>query len=101
MLTHCVGACEIAKNEGLCLIAGIDIRKKVQQRERDLNRGGDKMDYENNKIGFAIADAELDCKQGCLQAFAEGRLWTVDQMPPYKAHPAGPPPKPTATPPRP
>lgn len=102
MLTHCVGACEIAKKEGLCLIAGIDIRSRVQQRERDLNRGADRMDYENNRIGFAIADAGMDCKQGCVQAFKQGRLWTIDRNPPHRAHPAGPPPPaPTPTPHRP
>ena len=101
MLTHCVGACEIAKKEGLCLIAGIDIRRQVQQREHNLNRGGDRMDYENNRIGFAIADAGMDCKQGCVQAFSQGWLWTADRNPPNRAHPAGHPPAPPPTLPRP
>jgi hypothetical protein len=101
MLTHCVGACEIAKKEGVCLIAGINIRRKVLERERNLNRGGDRMDYENDRIGFAIADAGMDCKQGCVQAFAQGWLWTIDRTPPYKAHPARRPSAPTPAPPKP
>jgi len=52
------------------------------------------MDYENNRIGFAIADStDLDCRSGCLQALAEGWLWTVDKTPPRRAHPVGPPKK--------
>ena len=101
MLTHCVASCELAKNEAICLAAGYDVRKAWQDRERDRSRGGDKMDYENNRIGFAIADAGMDCKQGCLQAFKQGWLWTVSQVPPYKAHPSGRPPIANPAPPRP
>ena len=87
MLTHCVGACQVAKGEGDCKDAGIDARKYLQDRENPLTRGGNRMDFENNKVGFGIADSGGDCKQGCLKAFTEGKLWTVDLTPPYAAHP--------------
>jgi hypothetical protein len=101
MLTHCVASCELARNEGICLAARYDVRGRWQAREGNHTRGGDKMDYENNRIGFAIADAGMDCRQGCLQAFTEGWLWTVSKVPPYKAHPVGHPPVTNPRPPRP
>jgi hypothetical protein len=101
MLTHCVASCELARNEGVCLAAGYDVRKHWQAREGDHTRGGDKMDYENNRIGFAIADAGMDCKQGCIQAFVEGWLWTISQVPPHRAHPKRHPPRVNPAPPTP
>lgn len=101
MLTHCVGACEVAKGEAVCKAAGIDARKYLQDRENGGVRGGDRMDMENNSIGFAIADSGQDCRQGCLKAFADGTLWTVDRNPPYGAHPVGNPPPPRPAPPKP
>jgi len=100
MLTHCVASCELAKHEGICLAAGYNVRKHWQDREGDHTRGGDKMDYENNRIGFAIADLGMDCKQGCLKAFADGWLWTISQVPPHNAYPTGHPPKPNPPSPR-
>jgi uncharacterized OsmC-like protein len=93
MLTHCIGACEVAKGEGVCKKAGIDARKYLQDREPNADTSGeDKMDLENNKIGFQISDSGGDCKKGCQKALADGTLWTIDQLPPHKTHPAGPPP---------
>ena len=89
MLTHCVGACEVAKNEAVCLAAGINARDYLQGREHPDESSDDKMDYENNKIGLQIADSGGDCKKGCLQALAEGKLWTIDRRPPHRAHPVG------------
>lgn len=90
MLTHCVASCEIAKNEGVCIAAGTDIRKRWQNRENPLTRPGNRMDYENNKVGFGIADSGGDCKKGCVKALNEGKLWTIDQVPPNTPHPFTP-----------
>jgi hypothetical protein len=100
MLTHCVASCELEKKKGICLAAGYDVLKKWQDREGDHVRGGDKMDYENNRIGFAIAKQRLDCKQGCLQALRDGWLWTISNIPPYRAYPTGHPPAVNPAPPR-
>ena len=78
MLTHCVGACEVAKSAAVCYLAGIDPRQYLQDREHGGVRPGDRMDLENNHIGFRTADRGRDCKLGCQQALATGELWTID-----------------------
>jgi RHS repeat-associated protein len=89
MLSHCVGACEVAKGESVCLSVGIDARGFLQWREfngiifidgssRPKNPDSE-IDMYNNIEGFAIADSGQDCKSGCVKALNEGRLWTVDK----------------------
>jgi uncharacterized protein RhaS with RHS repeats len=92
MLTHCIGACEVAKGQAACDGSGVDPRKYLQDREHGGVRAGDRNDLENNTIGFGIADSGKDCKQGCEQALKEGRLWTVRRRNGILiAEPVGPP----------
>jgi uncharacterized protein RhaS with RHS repeats len=100
IMTHCIGACEVSKGRSACDGSGVDPRKYLQDREHPERRGGDRNDYENNRIGFAVANSGRDCKQGCLQAFHEGWLWTVDPTPPHRAHPIGHPGRPSPASPR-
>ncbi len=92
MMTHCIGACLVARGEGACAGSGIDPRQYLQDREKNRDTDPeDTMDYENNRIGFGIADKAGDCIKGCEKAFADGLLWTMDPQPPHAAHPSGTP----------
>ncbi len=76
MLTHCVGACEVAKGEKVCEGSGINPRQYLQDRENGGVLADDKLDLENNKVGFGLAGSATDCKAGCVSAMLEGKLWT-------------------------
>lgn len=96
MMTHCIGACEVAKGEAACKNAGIDARKYLQDQEPNAGTDPeDKMDLENNKVGFAVADSGKDCKKGCAEALANRKLWTIIGG---KAVPIPPPPPPSSAP---
>jgi RHS repeat-associated protein len=101
MLAHCVGACEVAKGEAVCLSVGIDARGYLQWREFDgwvmindksMPKNPDSaIDINNNIQGFAVADSGQDCRSGCFKALSEGMLWTLKDgviapyVPPRKA----------------
>ena len=102
MLTHCVGACEVAKRESVCLSTGIDARGYLQWRElkgviwpeetpQDIDS---EIDILNNGVGFQVADERQDCKTGCLNALANTGLWTLTKGEPALYRPPPPPPAP-------
>jgi RHS repeat-associated protein len=102
LLSHCVGACEVAKGESVCKSVGIDARGYLQWREFDgvifpgePKNPDSEIDLLNNEVGFGIADKGEDCKTGCLRALNAGELWTLQggNVSPYQ-----PPPPPQSLP---
>ena len=72
-LTHCISACNMAKNPGPC--GGLDRALDWLQRREVGNAIGTQLDRMNNENGFAIGmDKPANCTQACLDALGRGLL---------------------------